>query len=165
VERGRVELRMRVRPVPEPERGIAAPDEGAHLRAEPRAEPQIDARVTVAEAPEPRGECRAREGPDERQRHGPAVPRAQRGDGVGRVAHGGEERLGVRQEEPPGLGENDPAPDPLEQRRAELRLEQPDPAADGRLGEAERRRGAREAALSHDRHERLDVVELHGRSA
>ena len=91
----------------------------------------------------------------------PRSPAPQRGHRVHPVAHRGEQRLGVGQERPPGVGEHAAAPRALEQRRAELLLEQVHAAADRRLGEAERARRAREAAAPHDRHERLDVIELH----
>jgi len=45
----------------------------------------------------------------------------------------------------------------LRSRRAELALEQVEPAADRRLREVQERCGAREAAAAHDRHERLDA--------
>jgi hypothetical protein len=62
----------------------------------------------------------------------------------------------------PGLGEDGTAADALEQRRAQLALEEVDAPADRGLGEVEGGGGAGEATASHDGHERLHVVELHG---
>jgi hypothetical protein len=59
------------------------------------------------------------------------------------------------------VGEDGAPADPVEQRRAQLALEQVDATADRRLREVERRGRARESAAPHDRHERLDVIQLH----
>ena len=67
----------------------------------------------------------------------------------------------MRQERAARVGEDHAAPDALEERRAQLAIEQVHAAADRRLGEMERCRRAGESAAPHDRHEGLDVVELH----
>jgi len=59
---------MRVDPVPEAERGVAAPDERAHLRAERRPQAEIDGRVRIAKAPQRGGQRGARQGADQGQR-------------------------------------------------------------------------------------------------
>jgi len=61
----------------------------------------------------------------------------ERGHGVARVPHGGEEALGRGQEKSSRLREHGAAPDALEERGAELVLEQAHPPADGGLGEME----------------------------
>lgn len=77
------------------------------------------------------------------------------------VSHAGQQPLGVRQKRPTGLREDHAAPDALEQRRAELALEQIEAAADRGLREMQNRRGPREAPAAHDGHEGLDLVDLH----
>ena len=67
----------------------------------------------------------------------------------------------MRQKGAPRVGQDDAAADALEQRRPQLVFEEADAAADRRLREVQQGRGAREAAPAHDRHERLDVAELH----
>jgi hypothetical protein len=165
VKRGREEIGMRIRGVPEPERRVAPSDQGADLRAERGVKPQVDPRMGLAKAPEPRGQRRAGQRADRRQRDRPPLPGAQGGHRVEPVAHGSQQRLGVREKDAAGLGEDDAARDPLEQRRAQVALEEADAPADRGLREMEGGRGAREAAAPHDRHERLDVVELHRPSA
>ena len=83
-------------------------------------------------------------------------------DRVEAVSHAGQQPLGVRQERPAGLREDHAAPDPLEQRRAELALEQVEAAADRGLREVQDRRGPREAPAANDGHEGLDLIDLHG---
>jgi hypothetical protein len=89
----------------------------------------------------------------------------ERGDGVEGVPQRGEQRLGRREKRAPRVRQDAAAPRPLEERRADLVLEEAHAAADGRLREMQRGGRPREAALPQDRHERLDVVELHGPSA
>jgi hypothetical protein len=67
----------------------------------------------------------------------------------------------VRQEGAAGVGQDDPAAGALEKRRLQLLLEEVKSATDRRLREVQRGRGAREATAPHDRHERLDLVEVH----
>jgi hypothetical protein len=64
VKRGGQEVRMGIDAVPEAERGVAAPDERAHLRAERRPQAEIDGRVRIAKAPQRGGQRGARQGAD-----------------------------------------------------------------------------------------------------
>ena len=89
----------------------------------------------------------------ERHLDGPTV-------GIG-LRHRGEERFRVREEGAPGVGQDHAAADALEQRHLQLLFEEVDATADRRLRQVQRGRGAREAAPPHDRHEGLDLVELH----
>lgn len=73
----------------------------------------------------------------------------------------GERGFGVRQQGPTGVGEYHPAADPLEQRRAELRLQLVDPAAYRRLGTMQSPGCLGEFAQSGDADERLNLVECH----
>jgi hypothetical protein len=68
----------------------------------------------------------------------------------------------VREKRAPGVGEDHAAADALEERRAQLPLEEVDAAADRGLGEVQGRGRAGEPAAPDDRHERLHVIELHG---
>ena len=152
---------MRVGVVAEAEGGVAAPDELAHLAAEGGAHTQVDGGVGVAEAPEARGERGAREGPHHGQGDRAAVRAAQRPHRLDPVSHGGEKGLRVGEKGASGFGEDGPAADALEERRAQLPLEEVDAPADRGLGQVEGGGGAGEAASPHDGHERLHVVELH----
>jgi hypothetical protein len=82
-------------------------------------------------------------------------------DRVDPVPHRGQQRLRVRQEGAPGLGEGHAAAEPVEQRRAEFGLEQLDATAGRGLGQVQRGRSPAEPAAADDREERLDVIELH----
>jgi hypothetical protein len=157
----RDEVGRRVGLVAQPERRVAAPDERADLDAERGAQPQVHARVGIAEAPQPLGQRRARERADERQRHGPGTRAPHRVDRVDPVAQRREQQLGVGQERAARIGEQDAGRDPLEQRRAELRLQQLDPAARRRLRQVQVGGRAGEAAVPGDREEGLHVGELH----
>jgi len=68
----------------------------------------------------------------------------------------------VRQERPAGLRQEDALRRPLEQRHAQLVLEQLEPPAHGGLRQVEERGGPREPAAADDRHECLDLIQLHG---
>ena len=156
---------MGIDPVPEAERRVAAPDERAHLGAERRAEAQVDPGMRVAKAPQGGRERGAGEGADQGEGHRAAVGRLERGHGVAGVAHRGEQRLGGREKRAARVRQDAAAGAPLEERRADRVLEEAHAAADGRLGQVQRGGRPGEAALPHDGHECLDLVELHGPSA
>src|SRR5262249_60182797 len=128
--------------------------------AEGGATGEIDARGALTKAPQALGQGGAGEGPDEGERDR-ASPRAAKGaHRLDAVAHRGEQGLRVRQESATSLGQGRPAPGPLEQRRAQLPLEQADAATDRGLGQMEDWRGPGEPPEPDDGHERLDVVQL-----
>jgi hypothetical protein len=108
------------------------------------------------------GQVGAGQRADQGQRDGAPVGLGQRADGVDAVAHRGEQRLGVGQEGPAGLGEHHAAAEALEQRRAQLALQQLHAPADRGLRQVQERARARESAAADDRDERRDLVDLHG---
>src|SRR5580704_15833183 len=77
-------------------------------------------------------------------------------DGIGLVDH----RPSVLVDLLAHLGDVEAPSRTLEQTDAEPLLEQSDPPADARLRDAEHPRGRRKAAVSHDRGEELEVVEV-----
>jgi hypothetical protein len=115
---------MRIHPVPETERRVAAPDERAHLGAERRAEAQVDPGMRVAKAPQGGRERGAGEGADQGEGHRAAVGRLERGHGVAGVAHRGEQRLGGREKRAARVRQDAAAGAPLEERCADRLLEE-----------------------------------------
>ena len=118
--------------------------------------------MRLAEALQAGGQRGARQGSHQRQGDGASIDLVERADRVETISHAGQQPLGVRQKRPAGLREDHAAANPLEQRRAELALEQVEPPADRGLREVQDRRGPREAPAPHDGHEGLDLIDLHG---
>src|SRR5215467_9575101 len=119
-------------------------------------------RMEFAKASKLLGQRGTGEGADHGQGDGALIRAAQRAYRIQAIADGGEERLRVGKKRPARLGEDGAAPDPLEEWRPQLVLEEMEAAADRGLRQVQGGRGAGEAAASHDGHERLDLVELHG---
>ena len=115
----RLDVRVRVALVAQPEGGVPAPHERADFRAERGPQAQIDRGMGLAKAPQALRERRAGERADEGERHDAAARAAERADRVDAVAQRGQRRLGVRQERTARIREHDAAPDALEQRRAQ----------------------------------------------
>jgi hypothetical protein len=123
--------------VPQSQGRVAAQYQRAHLRAERGPQPQVEARVCLAEPAERRGQAAAREGADQRERDRAVLGAAHGVDRVDSVSHRGHQRLRVRQEGAAGLGEGHAAAEPVEQWRAELGLQQLDAPAGRWLGEVQ----------------------------
>ena len=83
----------------------------------------------------------------------------------GAVGDGREHGLGIGQEAAPRLGQDDAALHPLEERRAQLVLEEAEPPADRRLRAVQRVGGSPEPAEPRDGDEGGDLVDVHDSSA
>jgi hypothetical protein len=162
VDRRRDQIRMGVDVVAQTQGRVPPTDKGADLRAERRANPEVDRGVRLAKAPQTLGQRAAGEGPHERERGRPIARVAQRAHRLDPVAHRRQQRFRMRQERATCLGQDHSTGDALEQRGAELPLEQMDAAADRGLREMEARRRPGEAAPPDDGDERFDVIQLHG---
>ena len=141
---------------------VTAPDESADLPAESGADGEPDVGIGPAKPLEPRGQLRARQGPHEGDRDHTPIRSIEPADGLHAVPHRGEQRLGMREEGLSRLGQARPAPRPVEERAAQLPLEEVEPPADRGLGEVKGGRRAGETATADDGHEGLDLVDLHG---
>ncbi len=129
---------------------VAAAEQGDRLRRLELGEPDVEAGVPLGES----GERRAHEG-RRRRREGrqPDPPGAQTGEVGHRVLGRGQCRgdaVRVAQQQPAGLGESDPAPDPGDQGEAEVALEPADVLAHGRLRPAQGPGGGREGSPPTD---------------
>jgi hypothetical protein len=161
VDDDRHQAGVRVGAVPESHGRVAAQHQRADFLAQRGLQPQVQARVLLGQAAQPRGQAAAGEGADQRQRHRAVRQAAHGADRRDSVPHGGQQRLRVRQEGAAGLGEGRSAAEPVKQRRAELGLQQLDAAAGRGLGQVQGGRAAAEAAAAGDREERLNLIELH----
>ena len=152
---------MEVGAVAQAERGVASSHEGTDLVAQRGAQPDRHPGIGLAEAPQAFRHRGARQRPDQRQRDGSPICPLERPDGVDAVAHGRQQRLGMGQERLAGGGEDDAARDPLEERRAQLALEQAEAPADSGLREVEGRGRPGEPAETGDGDQGLELADLH----
>ena len=101
---------------------------------------------------------RAPEGAEGDRAAGEVAHLADRLGGVLRGRHGA---LGVRAQQPPGLGQLEPAAGAREQRHAELGLEPADLLGEARLGHEERLRSRRERAVLDSGQEIGELLKRH----
>jgi hypothetical protein len=99
--------------------------------------------------------------PDQRQRDRALLLADGGAHRLAAVLDRGQHRLGERQEGAAGFGQLHPAAHALEQRRAQLLLDQTDAPADRRLRAVEPAGGAGEAAELGDGDEGADLVDVH----
>ena len=133
----------------------------AQLRVRAVEELHLDLRVRGGEAREEAGEGGARRAEEEPEAH-QSVHLAL---GVHHELEGAGE-LGVHaaeaaRERRAFAGQDEPAPDPVEQPHAQRPLETRHALADGRAGERERRRGGADPAALGDRQEGAQLVQVH----
>ena len=93
--------------------------------------------MLLPEPAQPRGQGAAGQGADQREGDRAVAGAAHGVDRVDAVPHRGQQRLRVRQEGLAGLGEGHAAAEPVEQRRAELGLQQLDAPAGRGLGQVQ----------------------------
>ena len=140
--------------VAQPELRVAAADQGADLGTEPSPEPQVDPRIRVTEPSQPVSQLGAGKRAHQCQRDRAPAGAAHSGHRLEPVGYRREERLGVREERPAGISHDDAAVHPLEQRRAQLVLEELDAAAERGLREVEAGRRPGESPQPGDHQER-----------
>ena len=81
---------------------------------------------------------------------------------IAAILDSGKRRFGKREERPARVGQAHAPAHALEQRHAELMLDQPDPTADRRLRAMQLLGCAREPAKLRDRQKRADALDIHG---
>ncbi len=98
---------------------------------------------------------------EEAERDRAADERAHLAHGLERLLRLGQHALGVREEQPPGVGELDAPAGPDEQRDAELGLEPADLLGHARLRHQERVRGRRKAPVLGRGEEVFELLQPH----
>src|SRR6516165_12739738 len=121
---------------------FAAPYQITDLLAGRGPQIELDRNRTLSELAQHVDDVRVREGTDQRQRNRPAFLADCRLYCLPTVLDRRQDRLGKRQKGSARLGQAGSAVGPLEQRRAELLLDQTDPTTDSQRGCAKRAAGS-----------------------
>ena len=120
-----------------------------------------DLGVAAREVLDESGEQQMVGGAERPERRGAAGQRARSPHDVGGVAGGRERALGLGPQQPPGVGELQPAAGAHEQRDAELGLEVGDLLGHARAGEVQRVRGGGERAVLGRSEEVRELLQRH----